>query len=477
MRPVKASGPHGLAGVVSPPMRGKRGCCAGVALAGLVLLASLVPGPGAASGATRVIYGPPGTPPGWAIPLRVSGVVTVDFHGDPAAGCEQHGTCNLAGTETWMPGTSGQLSASGTRSRLTGGDIEFDQGHDLGAVAARVTRTAPDGSVHTCADKETQRGGGALEVRGGALEVRLATTVVLPKDQAAFLGTECAGPLDTDVLGLLPAAHLSAAQVAAGHRRLDLTGRRTFAAGGFAATLRSSVVLALGKTSEVRPTPVPRQSRVRGAPTTDVAVHYAIESVKGTAALTFAGVARPSLCEKLDACGLTGRINLSFDASDGQLELGNSFKGRLSRRQALERMGLVRSRRGPELDASGGGTWVRGGTVSTELARAGALACRDSASLPGGALEIEAAHRISIGYNPTAVIAGSDFATRCPGPVAGEVGGALAGGSGPIRLLRKRRFALHLHEGSVLEGAVYRGESTGDMTIVLRRTKVTVQAF
>ncbi|MFL5910285.1 MAG: hypothetical protein ACJ768_06935 [Gaiellaceae bacterium] len=184
-----------------------------------------------------------------ALPVTTSGVVSVDFHGDREAGCEQAGLCDVSGTETWDPGRSGDLDVFGSK-QPGGGLLDFDVGApgQSSRTVARVRRTAPDGSVHSCSDMAAGRGGGELQTSGGQLVVGLG----------ALLGTRCAGPVDADVAGLVPTARLSAQQLAAGRTSVDLTGERSFASHGLAGTVRSSVVLTLGapvRPREGRPSP------------------------------------------------------------------------------------------------------------------------------------------------------------------------------------------------------------------------------
>jgi hypothetical protein len=413
----------------------------------------------------------------WDVPVQVSGVVSVDFHGDRVAGCEQAGVCDVSGNETWDPGPAADLLAAGKR-RPSGGILSF-QGTTLeggGTTTARVHRTAPDGSGHDCADAQTDAGGGELTPSGGALAVRLTSTAGTdPLIASSLLGTRCGGPVDDDVAGLLPAGRLTEAQLAAGHARVDLSTDRQFASQGFAGTLHSNVVLSFGAPMRQRSTgPAGRGSRRIKF----VTVRYAIESVTGRASIGFAGLSEPELCDALDACGLAGRADLSLAATGGRLQLTSFGSGRLSRRQLMARAGLVRGR--GKVVAFGEGAWSGGVSGGEQLVRSGALACREPLAPPVGALALDArGARLAAIYSPGAQSAGGGLGSRCPGSVPADLGdeAAVAAGRAPSSLLRRRRFALHLRRGASFSGQGYAGSSSADITVVLRRGRVSVTSL
>jgi hypothetical protein len=73
------------------------------------------------------------------------------------------------------------------------------------------------------------------------------------------------------------------------------------------------------------------------------------------------------------------------------------------------------------------------------------------------------------------------LATRCPGPVMGDIAPAraLAGATVPLRTFRARRVTLRLTHGRGYASDGYRGTVTPDVTVVLRRTRIRrrVQEF
>jgi hypothetical protein len=401
------------------------------------------------------------------IPVTASGAVSVDFHGDRAAGCEQTGLCDVSGTETWDPGRSAQLEVLG-KPQPQGGFLFFDAGAqgESSNTTARARRTAPDGSVHTCSDVAADRGGGELRASGGLLAVGLG----------ALLGTRCPGPVDADVAGLLPTAKLTAAQLATGQTTLDLSGERSFASHGLAGTVRSTVVLTLGKPQREQDGAPSRHGRRYQFATAE----YAIESVSGRIGLTFGGLSQPELCDALDACDLTGTIDMSLDARGGHATLVAFGSGRLSRRQMLEKLGIARRGRSARRLAVGSGHWAGGGTVVTTLNRAAAPGCHDEAQLPGGALQLaEHGPRLTVSYLTGLDTTSEGLPLRCGGPDAGDVAATSspASGSVPSSVLRRRRFAVRLRRGGSFAGAGYQGSSTADLTVVLRRRRVSIRPF
>lgn len=411
----------------------------------------------------------------WSIPVQVSGVVSVDFHGDRGGGCEQAGLCDVSGNETWDPGGRGELLAFG-RKRPEGALLSFgaDPLADGGTTTARVVRTAADGSTHTCADVASARGGGDVKASQGGFDVRLAGTGSEPFSDSSLLGTRCAGPVDADVRDLLPVGRLSAGQLTTGHARVDLTAERSFASHGLAGTVHSTVVLTLGASARQRQGKPPHGT-VRHLKL--ISVTYAIESVRGQVATRFGGLPQPELCEQLDACGLAAQANVSLNASGGRADLSAFGSARLSRRQLLARVGLVRASRPPELRGVGSGFWRGGSTLATTESRSGGLACRDTASLSAGGLILsEAGQRLRAQYSIGLDGGAGGLATRCEGPAIEDLSsdGVVASGSMPVSVLRERRVTLRLRRGAPFSGQGYAGASTADVTVVLRRRKIRV---
>jgi hypothetical protein len=415
---------------------------------------------------------------GWSVPLQVSGVVSVDFHGDRGAGCEQAGLCDVSGNETWDPGSRGELLAFGRR-RPEGALLVFgaDPISDGGSTTARVERTGPDGSTHTCADVASARGGGDLQASHGGFDVRLTGTGGDPFSDSSLLGTRCAGPVDADVRDLLPAGHLSAEQLAMGNARVDLTGERSFASHGLAGTVQSTVVLTLGASVRQHQGKQP-PSAVRHVKL--VTVTYAIESARGQVSARFGGLSQPELCEQLDACGLVAQATVSINASGGRADLSAFGSARLSRRQLLATLGLVRTSRPPKLRGVGSGFWRGGSTLTTTQSRSGVAACNDTAPLSAGGLILsEAGQRLVARYSVGLDGAAGGLATRCQGPAIEDLSadGVLARGSMPASVLRRRRVTLRLRRGAPFSGQGYAGTSTADVTVVLRRRRIRVTRF
>ncbi|MFL5910286.1 MAG: hypothetical protein ACJ768_06940 [Gaiellaceae bacterium] len=201
--------------------------------------------------------------------------------------------------------------------------------------------------------------------------------------------------------------------------------------------------------------------------------------MRGQMGLTFGGLPQPELCDALDACGLTGTIEASFDARGGRATLAAFGSGRLSRRQMLRKLGIARGGRVARRQAQGVGQWLGGGTLAAALSRAGAPACRDEGQLPGGAIQLaERGSRLTVSYL-TGLDPADGLPLRCGGPSDSDVGATSSPASGSVSssVVRRRRFAVRLRRGGSFAGEGYQGSSTADLTVVLRRRRVSTRSF
>jgi hypothetical protein len=196
-------------------------------LVGLALCAALMaPSAGAAKGTglTFIFY-------------RVEslwGSVRVDFHGDPAAGCERQGRCGFSGSvvATFINGPPrfGLLARAplyGTNGSFAGAGVR---------VAATVAQTGVDSP---CTDRFTSEYE-PLQLAGGV------RTVGFGVDPDSILPTHCAGPRGGE-LARLSSLHRSYAFAALTRprARLDLARTSRFSAAGFSGTVQSDVHLRL----------------------------------------------------------------------------------------------------------------------------------------------------------------------------------------------------------------------------------------
>jgi hypothetical protein len=116
------------------------------------------------------------------------------------------------------------------------------------------------------------------------------------------------------------------------------------------------------------------------------------------------------------------------------------------------------------------------GATTADLSRNGAPDCTDSEPIFGGGIVTMnfASDTVHAAYGDTEQPGIELLATRCPGPVMGDVApvGALARATVPLRTFGARRITLRLanRRGYVADG--FRGSSTSDVTVALRRTGI-----
>lgn len=390
--------------------------------------------------------------------VGLTGALAVDFHGDETTGCAATGLCGVEGTVTWTPGGSAGAIVleyvQDGRRRMAG---------LLGLapeplVAADVRRRAPDGSVRRCVD--AHHGGAALSLApaGDGLEL-------VPPGSAQttdVLRTRCAGPLQADLRAALPSRVLDRATLRRGRAVVDLRGERAFAAGGLAGTVRSTLVLRLGR-SRADDDGEGRRRRKRVLTAT-----YAIERIDGSATATVAGAADTALCELVDACGSAGAVTATPGTPGrGTVTLTATAPARRPWRDLRAALGLARRSEGGNIDVSGEGQWTGGtGTTTATMRRAdGAPACTDRSPLAAGWLQFEprgAGLQVGLFAGPNALL------TRCAGIGGADVGAELA--RGRVGRLRGRRTTLHLTRNAEVANDAYAGRVSADIRVTLRRT-------
>jgi hypothetical protein len=239
------------------------------------------------------------------MPVCATGRLTVNFAGDLAAGCAARGLCGYAGTETWQPRGVGDLAISTFEQhgrRHSTGTMIF--GGPGTPVRSALQRSQATGTTTPCSDQNHDAGGFfLLPVSGDRV------TIGLRHADEPLLGTRCAGPLDADVRAALASRTVSLNRVLHGDARIDLTGGGRFAAHGLAGTVRSTIVLVLGRShrplgsgGSLPPTGVKRSRLAE--------VHYRVTHVGGSAVAAVRSSAVAAVCGPIDACGLDGAINV-----------------------------------------------------------------------------------------------------------------------------------------------------------------------
>ena len=412
--------------------------------------------------------------------VSVSGQVIVSFHGDRAAGCEAAFRCDVeAGTIRWTPQSRGQLSLSRVSGRrLTGYLYLFGGAETTLDALAVVQRSAADGT-HVCADGRDSQYSAFTLVSVRQRRLRFG----LQQHPRAFgplgatpLGTNCGGPLPADTLRRLRTRMVTLRKLLRGPTTIDLSGSAPFAAGGFAGTVDSSVLLRVRKARVRRAERRPRRSSPRPPdrpPGRFLSVEYQLARLSGSVAIGLA--ADPRGCAVLDACGLSGTLRITPGPAPGEAYV--IAEGRRSRIALRRAVGLAPGPSPSNIGVYGYLLWRKGrGRVTTELQRNGEPACRDTSSVTDGVIDLRVrGRRVIARFAGGAPYTGADILrTRCPGPLLADVGQSarLAVGRIPRRALGRRRVTIHLDQSGTAAAPGYSLHSRPDLTVVLEREKV-----
>jgi hypothetical protein len=399
------------------------------------------------------------------IPVRISGQLTVSFHGSAAAGCAAAGVCAYSGTIVVNP-RSGQLGIEKYRLRGRIGALAFltfnpaDGGY---TTIADVRRSAPGQPTGLCADAQTSslQTIAPVPLRGGSLRIALLQA------GGTLLSTRCAGPLDGDVASVAPQSTIPLRTVLRGASTIDLSANRPFATDGFAGTLVSTLALELGRpqSNPAQPTFPPgiKTQRVR-----TVIEHLGLVRADGNLSAAIQGTGDPIVCGLLDSCGLTGTLTLGV-ASHGPA--GTLIAtGPASRPYAdfLAALGLSRAGNRRGIQVGGGIDVGPAATVTAELNQSG-VSCVDSASTGplsvvltphGGAL---LARAIALGT----------WRTRCPGPMVGVQNPLLFATPLPLAALGRRTFTIRLRASGPFADDGYSISPQGRLSVTVRRGRLT----
>ena len=238
------------------------------------------------------------------IPVRVSGQLTVQFHGDPAAGCTRWGLCGYSGTVSWRPAVAASLIVNRTLGRHASTTVTYlpaflpgpvpPGGVTTADVALDAATPLPAGSH--CADAASTGAFLPFVVRAGRVSVSLAGAT------PSLLVTRCAGPRDPDVIPELPVRSLSVGALKRGRTAISLATSRPLSVHGFSGSIISTIVLRLGapgrttRSSQTSGSLPGRSTRVR-----EIDVGYRA-TISGSVAEQVRGAANPLLCAPLGSC-------------------------------------------------------------------------------------------------------------------------------------------------------------------------------
>ena len=414
-----------------------------------------------------------------SIPVEVEGSVQVEFAANPATGCPD--PCDVSGSVAWEPAGDAQLEVdlgARHRPRLEGLLVFFGGlGQNGPRTTAQVIRGRSDGTAGACSDARTADLL-VLDFSARSDSFLQARLVRGEPDDSDVFRSRCGGPIESDLLAALPSARIDRATLLEGRTSVDLSGTRTFAAHGFAGTVRSSLSLRLGRARAEVPIrtfatpPRPPTSALR-----TVTAVYRVERVAGSVETTFGSVAERSLCEPLDVCGASGSVRLEPLVSSGRATFFAYGSARRTTGHDLRAaLGLVRGRHARGITALGGADWTQdGGHASESFTDAFGNTCRDSAPLGAGFMTFWVGpRRVFAGYGRGPDSGFDPLRTRCPGPSLLDAAQdhPLAAGNVSRKAFRKRSVVITLARGRTFESQPYRGESRPALTIVLRRLSV-----
>lgn len=401
---------------------------------------------------------------------KVTGQVVVSFHGDQASGCGVLGVCGYSGTVIWNPGASVDLEIATLRvhKRIRyAGSVLFGIGPSSDVnTTARVERSVGGHTAGRCVDAEPQFGG----LSGASVRGRTFTLQPFDK-QSSLLATRCAGPRDGDLAAVGPRLTLPVAQVLRGERRLDLRGARPFAVDGFAGTISSTLILHLGKPTNVRNRGAGSfPPGVRTVKMRIVREHLSLVRLRGTVTESFRGSPNPDVCALLDSCGAFGTITLHPIAHAPTAQLIAQGAARLPYRDFLVALGVLRGSAPRGIGVFGDVSWDDRGNALERLTAPDQ--CSDAGPLRDGFVSIGVT-RMVVSYSRS-----GPLDTLCPGPVAAGVN-AQSLLSGTIRrgILNARTFRLVLSRGASLQDDGYTGSVRGSLRLTLRRGRVTQQVI
>jgi hypothetical protein len=397
-----------------------------------------------------------------------TGRLTVTFAGDPVTGCAAHGLCGYAGTETWQPQDVGDLAfatfeqrgrRSTTATMILGGPGN--------PVQSAVQRSQGTGITTACSDQSEDRDDFfSLPVSGTRV------TIGLRGDDEPLLGTRCAGPLDTDVAAALPSRTLSLSRLLRGDATIDLTASGRFAVHGLAGTVRSTIVLVLGRPHRSSGSGV--SSPPPGVASSRLAeVIYRVTHLEGSAIATVRSSAVAAVCGPFDACGLAGQIDVAPGTmSGGSVSLIATAALRRPKRDLLAALGVANGGNPSGLSVQGGGdASLHHGEVIADLMQGST--CRDQTRLRQAGIQLrQRAGRLEVSVSPAISQAGDPLRTRCPGPELGSH--QLASASVPLSALRHPTLTVALHGGSFSDGP-YRVTAQSTLTLTLRRAGIKTQ--
>ena len=436
----------------------------------VVLMLAAVAGPAQAqTGSGLLFFGVPGMKvlSDTNIPARASGELVISFHGDSTAGCATYGLCGYAGTILVRPSAGDLAFVTYRRGSGVGhtGYLGLGPGQTGYTTSARVQRSTLGSPGATCADAEsaffsTEPVG---QSRRGSFRIRLLAS------GGSLLQTRCAGPLDDDLAAVSPAVTISVARALRGRTTLDFSGRRAFAAHGFAGTISSTLAVTLGRPSTESPSNPNFPPGIKTQRTRTVTEQLRLVRVDGGLSLAIHGTENPIVCRLLDTCGLGGTVSLP--AGPREVSAQVVAQGLASRPYSdfLTALGVSTSGHAGGISVAVFVNWI--GEVRAGMSQAGTT-CTDAAHTGGGSVAIGS---LAGGLSSFGAFAGS-WRTRCPGPDLVQASNGLKASLAPGALAHEQ-FTVTVRPQRSLTDDGYVISPRGRISVVLRRGRITSQVL
>lgn len=400
-----------------------------------------------------------------SLPVTGSGALVVTFHGDQSAGCAARGLCGYSGSVTIRPGMGGDISVLKLRThRRVSYELYVTVGGPFsgGFTLSQVERMEGGHEAGRCVDVQQENGLGSGSSSNGVV------TLGLLEAGGGSLLTRCAGPLDSDVAPATPTVALRIARLLRGRLRMSLTGSQPFAAGGFSGTVRSTIVLRIGKPSVQSSPSGGAGGFPPGVKTTRVRlVTEVLHVVRAAGQLNaaFRGTGDPTECQLIDVCGLSGTFTAALNPRRASAELFASGPAARPYRDFLTALGLSRRGRSSGIHVDGYINWD-GGSFGAAVRQSGL--CSDTGPLGGGDVSLGTTQGRLLGsYSPNSLLR-----TRCPGPFQNPVQ-TLASGTSPRSDIGRNMFSLELDGTHRFGDDTYSGVSRSHLSFVLRRGRLT----
>ena len=397
-----------------------------------------------------------------------SGTVAILFHGDRGSGCAAKGLCGYSGVITWRPGIAGNSGVLEIdKLRVHGHTVElgtfslFSDPIGPPSLRSAVRREAAGGTVGTCADVPSP---GGFSSTGVPIH-RGTISVAVPGKTSSILPTRCAGPLDADVAGAMPVRSIGVPAAAHGHRLVDLSGTHDFARGGFAGTVRSTLVMHL-RSAQTSSAGV-GSSGSPGGRERVVSMPLTATVSAATLSASIRGVGTPGVCLTLDSCAARGTAKLALRRSVGRGTITAFGPARRPYRDFLAALGLSRRGRVAGIQAFGDIQLSNDGRLDWTLTQP--AFCSDSAQVSPGDISLAADSGRLLAFDDA-----SGFShLRCPGPLLGEPLGIGASDTVPLGDLSHRAFTMRLRGTGGFSDDGYTGDVGGGLSLAVRPGRVT----